>query len=344
MSLIKTERVAAKMDDYFNEQKGIYDAVPVFPFLSSQTVKNEAERLITDLDALRAEVDKVVADAIKHKDIIADTNHAICLLDWEEASPIIQLLPLIREWAFRNDGGGVGELDFDQYDLHPKMKQLIIINPNYTHPLEVIVGGYRYMVHDKDSYAEGPVGAHFDFSTKCMNESWIELGRSFLNPFYQQTGSKASFDNVIHGLGCVWAKNLQAKGFFGKVTLYQPYEVQGADAFFLAVMKKYFGNSQLMSVKTAKKLAEGELTPEQLELLDKNVFKGLFLILRKQYKLGLVPIMAVYNRMTSLDKVDYFGAFRHKRFGNTTEVGIAIAYDDVYEVIREKFRNPYIED
>lgn len=51
--------------------------------------------------------------------------------------------------------------------------------------------------------------------------------------------------------------------------------------------------------------------------------------------------MAVYNRMTGLDKMLYFGAFRHHEFGDTTEVGIAIRCADIYDVIKEKFIEPY---
>jgi hypothetical protein len=38
----------------------------------------------------------------------------------------------------------------------------------------------------------------------------------------------------------------------------------------------------------------------------------------------------------------YFGAFRHFAFGNTTEVGIAIKSSDLYDVIKEKFIEPYV--
>ncbi|KAA3628495.1 MAG: hypothetical protein DWQ02_19170, partial [Bacteroidetes bacterium] len=90
-----------------------------------------------------------------------------------------------------------------------------------------------------------------------------------------------------------------------------------------------------------EQVPEGTLTESQTALLDKGAFKGLFYILRNEYNVNLVRIMAVYNRMTGLDNILYFGAFRHFAFGNTTEVGIAIPSDVIYEIIKEKFVYPY---
>ena len=45
--------------------------------------------------------------------------------------------------------------------------------------------------------------------------------------------------------------------------------------------------------------------------------------------------------MTDFHKILYYGAFRHYEFGNTMEVGIAVKQSDLYEVIKEKFMNPY---
>lgn len=97
-----------------------------------------------------------------------------------------------------------------------------------------------------------------------------------------------------------------------------------------------------MWVNPDEKIAHGVLTDEQLAILDRDVFKGLFLLLRKQFHINIVPIMAVYNRMVDLDKMHYFGAFRHYSFGDTTEVGIAIAFEDIYPIIKEKFANHYL--
>ena len=53
--------------------------------------------------------------------------------------------------------------------------------------------------------------------------------------------------------------------------------------------------------------------------------------------------MAVYNRMTKLTNIYYSGAFKHHSFGDSVEMGIAIAFDDIYDVIIEKFAKPYMD-
>jgi hypothetical protein len=185
------------------------------------------------------------------------------------------------------------------------------------------------------------MGDHFQFTDSWKSQQWVELGRSFVNPYIQMKDKRGSIDYVLHGLGYIYAHNPKAEGYFGKVTLYHIYEQQKADAFFLAVAKKYFCASKEVFVKPNEKVPEGTLTASQTKLLDKGTFKGLFYLLRNEYQINLVRIMAVYNRMTGLDKMLYFGAFRHHEFGDTTEVGIAIRCSDIYEVIKEKFVEPY---
>jgi hypothetical protein len=125
------------------------------------------------------------------------------------------------------------------------------------------------------------------------------------------------------------------------VTLYNIFEQTHADKFFLATTKHYFTPTKDIWMNPDEKVEEGVLTESQIELLDKGVFKGLFYLLRNDYQQNIPKIMAVYNRMTKIENIMYFGAFRHKSFGNTTEVGIAIKSSDLYEVIMEKFVKPY---
>jgi hypothetical protein len=341
LNLLKSEPLNVDTKDYYNDKKSMYEIVPVFPFLSEETIREQVNAVI-DENKFSEEVKLINAYAKKDQSIIEGTNYIISLVAWKDYPQLILLLTIIREWAFRNEGGGVGDFDTDEFDDLPEMKQLMILNPEYDEPLAAIIGGYRYMEHHRDSYHAGPVGAHFKFSDQWKNELWIELGRSFINPYYKERERKQSFDYVLHGLGYIYAKNPSYKGYFGKVTLYKIYEITGADAFFLACAKKYWDADENVQVIEGEEVAEGQLTEEQMEILNTDIFKGLFLKLRKEFKVNIVPIMAVYNRMVDLDKMKYFGAFRHKSFGDTTEVGIAIAFDDIYPVIKKKFANHYL--
>lgn len=333
--------LSVNIQDYYDSDRKIYKTCPVFPFLSESDIDKVIKEYI-DRSALMKEIKQIKETAVKERAIIDNTGFIIGLIEWNKYPELIKMLTIIREWAFRNEGGGVGGLDHDKYDLESEMMQLIILNPNYSNPIGVIVGGYRYMMHHETSYERGPMGDHFEFTNDFKKEFWIELGRSFINPYYKEREQKKSFDYVLHGLGYIYAKNKHAKGYFGKVTLYEIYELTEADHFFLAVAKKYWKDSQIMQVMESERIEEGKLTNEDIEVLDRDVFKGLFFQLRKRFHINIVPIMAVYNRMVDLDKMHYFGAFRHEEFGNSTEVGIAIEFDNIYNVIKEKFANQYI--
>jgi hypothetical protein len=328
--------------DYFDEKKKVFSNIPVFPLITEQEVIDAINESI-DGDRFTEEIQRIITYSKEKNSFVKDTSYIICLINWDKCPELSQLLTIMREWAFRNEGGGVGQNDYDEFDLLDKMQQLIILDTEADSIIGTIIGGYRYMMHDSESYKTGPMGDHFEFSEKWKNEKWIELGRSFINPWYQKRHQRLSFDLVLHGLAYIYANNMDAKGYFGKITLYNVYERQEADRFFLAVGKKYFRQSDDMYVVPEERIPEGELTEEQIAMLDKDVFKGLFYLLRKDYKINMVPIMAVYNRLTPLKKMFYFGAFKHYSFGESIEMGIAIAFEDIYEGIIEKFVKPYME-
>lgn len=339
--VLKATQVSVNTADYFDNEKKLYKPYPVFPFLSETEIRNGIKELV-DESALAEEI-KTLHDLSKNSNnSIEDTGMIICLVKWHQYPELMKMLTIVREWAFRNDGGGVGSNDFDEFDLKPEMEQLVILNPNYEEAIDSIIGGYRYIIHNKDTYEDGPMGAHYQYSNKWKSQKWIELGRSFINPYFQSKAKRHSIDYVIHGLGYIYAQYPDSEGYFGKVTLYNIFEKTGADKFFLGTAKEYFTATDDIWVNPKERIEEGKLTSKQRELLNKGIFKGLFYLLRNDYNLNIPRIMAVYNRMTRIENVMYFGGFRHLSFGNTTEVGIAIRSKDLYDVIRKKFIKSYI--
>lgn len=339
--VLKAKQVSVNIKDYFDEEKKLYRPYPVFPFLSENDIKKGIEELI-DIEILKEEIKSLYEQSKESKSSIENTSFIICLVKWHEYPELMKMLTVIREWAFRNDGGGVGFNDYDEFDLRPEMEQLIILNPDYEHIEGCIIGGYRYVVQNKERYPKGPMGAHYEYSEKWLNQKWIELGRSFINPYFQNKAKRHSINYVLHGLGFLYARYPETEGYFGKVTLYNVYEKTGADKFFLAAAQKYLTKTEDIWVNAAERIKEGILTESQAKLFEKGVFKGLFYVLRNEYHLNIPRIMAVYNRMTRIENILYFGGFRHNSFGNTTEVGIAIRSADLYEVIRDKFIKPYV--
>lgn len=339
--ILKANQIQSNKEDYFDEEKKVYNPVPVFPFLTIEAIDIAVQEAVNPA-ALALEVEQLYKASKTTNSTIVNSEFIICLIERADYPELTNLLFITREWAFRNDGGGVGHIDYDDFDLRPEMRQLIIINPFYEDVKGCIIGGYRYIIHTEETYEKGPMGAHFDYSDKWKSETWIELGRSFINPYFQTASKKYSIDYVLHGLGYIFAQYPEVKGYFGKVTLYNIYEQQGADKFFLAVAKTYFSETADIWVDEAERITEGVLTEEEKKMLDEATFKGLYYLLRKNFKVNIVPIMAVYNRMTPLKNILYFGAFRHFEFGNTTEVGIAIKSSDLHEIILEKFVHPYL--
>lgn len=339
--VLQAKQISVDISDYFDEEKKLYQPYPVFPFLTEVDIQNGIKELI-DENILADEIGTLHRLSNHSNNAIEDTEMIICLVKWHEYPELMKMLTIIREWAFRNDGGGVGSNDFDEFDLQPEMEQLIILNPNYEKAIDSIIGGYRYIIHNYDSYEKGPMGAHYQYSEKWKSQQWIELGRSFINPYFQTKAKRHSIDYVLHGLGYIHARYPQSEGYFGKVTLYNIYEKTGADKFFLATAKNYFTPTDDIWINPDEFIKEGELTPDQQSLLSKGIFKGLFYLLRNDYYLNIPRIMAVYNRMTRIENIMYFGAFRHSSFGNTTEVGIAIRSKDLYSVIRDKFIKAYL--
>jgi hypothetical protein len=341
--VLKAEQVTVDIKDYFDAEKNLYQPYPVFPFLKESEIREAIDELV-NIKVLREEVNALHEQSkVKHS-TIANTNFIICLVDWNAYPELMKLLSIMREWAFRNDGGGVGCNDYDAFDLRPEMKQLMILDPDFEEGIGAVIGGYRYIVHHAGTYEDGPMGAHYQYSEDWKSKQWIELGRSFVNPYFQSKAKRHSIDYVIHGLGYLYAQYPDSEGYFGKVTLYNIYEQTEADKFFLATMKRYLTTTDNIWVNSAEQIPEGVLTEKQIELLDKGVFKGLFYLLRNDYQQNIPKIMAVYNRMTRIENIMYFGAFRHQSFGNTTEVGIAIRSSDLYDIIMEKFVKPYIND
>jgi hypothetical protein len=339
--VLKATQVTVDIKDYFDAEKNLYEPYPVFPFLTESDIIAAIEELV-DEKVLKEEVQALQEQSKTTKSTITNTNFIICLVKWSDYPELMKMLTVVREWAFRNDGGGVGGNDYDEFDLRPEMEQLIILNPDYKESIDAIIGGYRYIVHNSTTYEHGPMGAHYQYSDDWKSKQWIELGRSFINPYFQQKTKRHSIDYVIHGLGYIFANYPNSEGYFGKVTLYNIFEQTEADKFFLAAAKHFFTQTSDIWVNPTERIEEGILTENQIELLEKGVFKGLFYLLRNEYQQNIPKIMAVYNRMTRIENIMYFGAFRHQSFGNTTEVGIAIKSSDLYGVIMEKFVQPYV--
>jgi hypothetical protein len=164
------------------------------------------------------------------------SNNEIYIVTAHDSPYIMQEIGRLREIAFRYYGGGTGlSADIDEYDtMENAYRQLIVWSPTE----EQILGGYRFLCGADVGYdSEGnPVMATsclFDFSDVFLQNYLpftVELGRSFVSLDYQATLSRSKsifiLDNLWDGLGALTVIDPSLKYFYGKVTMYNNYNVE----------------------------------------------------------------------------------------------------------------------
>jgi hypothetical protein len=198
---------------------------------------------------------KLIAELLPDK-FIRDTNNGrnkIYVINSNNSPNLMIEIGRLRELTFRAAGGGTGkEIDIDEFDIGDEpYKQLIVWNPED----EQIIGGYRYIkcmdaVKNPDGSYQLATSELFHFSEIFINEyfpSTIELGRSFVQPYYQPSvnrrSSLYSLDNLWDGLGSLVIDNPDIKYFFGKVTMYTSYNSVARD-MILYFLQKYFPDTE----------------------------------------------------------------------------------------------------
>ena len=162
-------------------------------------------------------------------------HNEIYIVNAHNAPNTMREIGRLREWAFRESGGGTGKsIDIDEFDTRDEayFEQLIVWDPVEKE----ILGGYRFIECNKlpiknNGQVDTPTSELFYYSEDFIKNYLpytIELGRSFIQPKYQSTGNvrKSIFtlDNLWDGLGAVLKQTPNAKYFFGKVTMYSQYD------------------------------------------------------------------------------------------------------------------------
>lgn len=259
----------------------------------------------------------------------------------------------LREIAFRYYGGGTGlEADIDEFDtMDNPYKQLIVWNPD----AEEILGGYRFICgpdvkFDKNGDPILATSHLFDFSKKFIRDYLpytVELGRSFVSLEYQSTlsGSKGIYalDNLWDGLGAFSVVDPSIKYFFGKVTMYNTYNVQARN-MILYFMNRYFCDKDLL-VYPKHELVTNMDIPEMERLFMGDNLRSDYRILNSEVrKLGMniPPLVNAYMSLSPQMRV--FGTAINREFGNVEETGILIAISEILEEKRKRHIESYLND
>jgi hypothetical protein len=276
-------------------------------------------------------------------------NNELYIVTYHDSPTTMREIARLREVTFRAAGGGTGkELDLDKFDYaEDPYKQLISWDPEE----EEILGGYRYKVCDKETKPEN-LATHkmFHFSEKFMQEFLpytIELGRSFIQPKFQSTGSARktlyALDNLWDGLGALVVKNPNNEYFFGKVTMYPHFNQKARDLILHFLHKEFFDAYDLVHPKKPEKITTDEKELDQIFTGD-NYDQNLKILSQEVRKLGenIPPLINAYMNLSRTMKI--FGTALNKSFGNVEETGIMITISDIYPKKKKRHVETFREE
>lgn len=298
---------------------------------------------------------KVLESELTEDKFLRKTNRAdneIYIVTHHNSPNVMKEIGRLREIAFRFYGGGTGKsTDIDEFDtMDNPYKQLIVWNPEAGE----IIGGYRFICGPDIVFKNGEpdlATSHlFHFSQRFVDEYLpytFELGRSFVTLEYQSTraGSKGIFalDNLWDGLGALSVAEPSMKYFFGKVTMYDTYDVKSRD-MILYFLNKHFRDpekliwpKQSLQIETDKNVLK--------KLFSGGTFKADYKILNTSIrKLGfnIPPLVNAY--MSLSPKMKVFGTAVNDEFGNVEETGILISLDEILEEKKKRHIESYIND
>lgn len=307
------------------------------------------------METINPPVDKefLIGELTKDK-LLRKTNNKgneIYIVTEADSPHVMREIGRLREVTFRDAGGGTGKnIDIDEFDIGENAFKQMIVWDTEEH---AIVGGYRYIdcnkLPVKDGVVASPTSRLFSYSKKFIDEylpHTIELGRSFVQPFYQPTYNLRrglfALNNLWDGIGALIVEYPTIKYLFGKVTMYPQFDRLARD-LILYFMQKYFPDQdQLIRPKNPMLI---ETDPKILD----NIFSGdnydedYKIMVQKVRKLGenVPPLVNAYMNLSSTMRT--FGTSLNDHFGNVEETGILLTINDIYHQKKERHVNTYVK-
>lgn len=306
---------------------------------------------------MQAIIDKVSRKLIKEEltpdKFVRRTNNGnneIYIITHTNSPNVMMEIGRLREQTFRYAGGGTGKsYDIDEYDVstHP-YKQLLVWQPED----EEIVGAYRFIKCKEAAWHNGKVELAttelFDFSKDFYDkylQQTIELGRSFVQPAYQPSEhfrkGLFSLDNLWDGLGAIVIDNPDCNYFFGKVTMYDHFNVEARD-MILAFMQHYFPDKDNLVKPLHPLPIKTDISAFVKELNGLSYKDGHSLLNKHVRALGenIPPLVNAYMNLSPTMKT--FGTAINLTFGDVEETGIMVCIDDIYESKKDRHVKTYL--
>ena len=281
------------------------------------------------------------------------SSNEIYVVTAHDSPNVMQEIGRLREIAFRYYGGGSGKsVDIDEYDtMENPYRQLVVWSPAD----EQILGGYRFLCgpdiqFDKSGKPILATAHLFDFSDKFVRDYLpytVELGRSFVTLEYQYTraGSKGLFvlDNLWDGLGALSVIAPDMKYFFGKMTMYNTYDLEARN-MILYFLAKHFPDPDKLVVPIEPLQIEQD-SKEMKELFAFDGFKEDYRILNQEVRKRGMNVPPLVNAYMSLSpKMKVFGTAINHEFGEVEETGILIAISEILEEKKKRHIETYAEE
>ena len=281
------------------------------------------------------------------------SSNEIYVVTAHDSPNVMQEIGRLREIAFRYYGGGSGKsVDIDEYDtMENPYRQLVVWSPAD----EQILGGYRFLCgpdiqFDKSGKPILATAHLFDFSDKFVRDYLpytVELGRSFVTLEYQSTraGSKGLFvlDNLWDGLGALSVIAPDMKYFFGKMTMYNTYDLEARN-MILYFLAKHLPDPDKLVVPIEPLQIEQD-SKEMKELFAFDGFKEDYRILNQEVRKRGMNVPPLVNAYMSLSpKMKVFGTAINHEFGEVEETGILIAISEILEEKKKRHIETYAEE
>ena len=276
-------------------------------------------------------------------------NNEIYIVTYKDSPNTMLEIGRLREITFRSSGGGTGkEFDIDEFDtVEPQYKQILVWNPEDKE----IVGAYRYIRCNDAMKPDGRIHLAtadlFYFSENFISDflpHTIELGRSFVQPFYQpvQHSRRGMFSlaNVWDGLGAVIVDNPDIKYFFGKVTMYPHFNSFARDMIYFFLLKYFPDNDNLL--RPIKSLPYSTDTKLLESIFNKNNHEEDYKVLIQNVRNlneSIPPLINAYMKLSPNMRI--FGTAVNKEFGDVYETGMLMNIENIYDYKIERHISNY---
>lgn len=298
---------------------------------------------------------ELIESELTSEKLLRKTNKSgneIYIVSAQDAPNTLKEIGRLREIAFRFYGGGTGlSCDLDEFDtMEGAYRQLIVWNPQ-SHE---ILGGYRFLLGADVRFDENgkPILATshlFNFSDNFLKNYLpytVELGRSFVSLDYQATlgSSKGIFilDNLWDGLGALPIINPSLKYYYGKVTMYNTYDVEARNMILYFLQLHFPDKENLVTPIFPLDIQMDEAMMSQL-FNGKNYkedYKTLNQEVRKR-GINVPPLISAY--MSLSPQMRTFGTAINHEFGEVEETGILIAIDEILEEKKKRHIESFLE-